>query len=68
MLTSIATIAGVITTIVALITSAIVAAKKSAEAKKVATLQDLNEQLKGHMTDAEREKAQNALNDTVNSK
>lgn len=68
MLTTIATIATAITTVIGAIAAVVVVRKKKAEAKKIATIESINSQLKKPLTDEEREKLQNALNDITNSK
>lgn len=67
MLTSIATIAGAVVAVLSLAATVVAAIKKSSEKKKVQTIQSLNEELKKPLTDEEREKLQNALNDIANS-
>lgn len=67
MLTSAAAIAGAVTALVGVYYAVVAALKKNAEKKKITTIENINTQLKQHMTDEEREKLQNALNDIINS-
>ena len=67
MLTSIAAIATAITALVGVGWAVVAAVKKKAEKKKIETIQSIENQLKQHLTDEEREELQNALNDITNS-
>ena len=68
MLTSAAAIATAVSTLIGVVWAVVAVVKKKAEAKKVATIESLNSQLKTHLTDEQREAIQNALNDITNSK
>ena len=67
MLTSIAAIATTVTGLIGIFWYAVAAVKKNAEKKKTDSIQSINSELKKPLTDEEREKLQNALNDIVNS-
>lgn len=68
MLTSIAGIAAAVSALIGVGYAVVAAIKKSAEQKKIATINDINEQLKKKpLTDQEREDLQNALNKLINS-
>lgn len=67
MLTSAATIATALTALIGVGWGVVAALKNNAEKKKIATIQDINSKLKAHLTDEEREKLQNALNNIINS-
>jgi cell division protein FtsX len=68
MLTSIATIAGMVTAVLAAIGAVVVAVKKKQEASKIGTIEQINATLKQHLSDEDRQKVQDALNDIINSK
>lgn len=67
MLASIAAIATAATALIGVGWAVVAALKSKEEKKKIATLQEINAKLKTHLTDAEREELQNALNNIINS-
>lgn len=66
-LSSLATIATAITAIIGVGWAVVAAVKKKIAKKKIASIEEAHDPLKNKMDDQERQEAQDALNDIINS-